>query len=168
MRRGFVAAAMAATLVLVGCGGAGVDLDREIEVGGMTLSVPSGWVEDGDDHSYETSEANFGYRTFMEDPDGIESQNAISVSYSNLSLDQTPEEAIVELYGDDAEYELVDETVIDGVQTEIYEFPYKSIVTGEDLKRREAYVYGYDMHYEISVAGDALSMSDVLETVDIS
>ena len=71
------------------------------------------------------------------------------------------------IYGDDVEYELVEETVIDGVPVQVYVFPYVRYDNGEDVVRYEAYLYQYDMHYEITVYGDAVSIDDVLETVDL-
>lgn len=160
------AAALVSVLALAGCAGSGVKLDREVEVGGMTLSVPSDWVENGYDDSNDFLDTEYGSRTFVQNPDEIESVG-IAVYYSNISLDETPEESFKSTYGDDVEYELADEMVIDGVQTYVYEFPYTSPVSGEDKVRYEAYLYQYDMHYEITVYGDAVSIDDVLETVDL-
>lgn len=166
MKKIAAATALVAALALVGCSGSGVQLDREVEVGGMTLSVPSDWVENGYDDSSDYLDAEYGSRTFVQNPDEIESIG-IAVSYSSISLDETPEESFKSTYGDDVEYELADEMVIDGVKTYVYAFPYTSPVSGEDKVRYEAYLYQYDMHYEIAVYGDAVSIDDVLETVDL-
>lgn len=166
MKKGIAAAALVAVLALAGCSASGVELDREVEVGGMTLSVPSDWVEDGDDTSYESIGDAYGSRTYFADPDATYS-DGIYARYSNISLDDTPEESFKSIYGDDVEYELVEETVIDGVPVQVYEFPYVRLDNGEDAVRYEAYLYQYDMHYEITVYGNAVSIDDVLETVDL-
>lgn len=165
MKKG-IAAALVAALALVGCSASGVQLDREVEVGGMTLSVPSDWVEDGDDESSDFLDMEYGSRTYFEDPDAIYS-DGIYARYSNTDLDETPEDSFKSIYGDDVEYELVKETVIDGVPVQVYAFPYVRVDNGEDTVRYEAYLYQYDMHYEITVYGDSVSIDDVLETVEL-
>lgn len=164
MKKVFAAAALVAVLALAGCSSSSVQLDREVEVGGMTLNVPSDWVEDGDDTDYDFSDHVFGHRSYSYDTDNESERSYISVFYSNVDLDETPDESIASIYGDGMDYEVVDEPVIDGVKTQVVKYLFDG---NSGTSMYEAFVYGFDMHYEITVVGDKVSIDDVLETVDL-
>lgn len=156
MRRKIAAFALAGLLALAGCSAGGVKLDREVEIGGLTMRVPSGWVEDGDD-----SEFGYGSRTYESSDE--DSYDRIYVRYSELEDDDpSPDEDMEdnkefiesELDSGDYSYSKVDETVIDGAECTTYEV--ESAVTkalGED-SQTIIYIDSMDTRYVIDVIGD--------------
>ena len=164
MRRKLAVFALAASLTLAGCSGTGassISLDREVDVEGLTLSVPSGWVEDGDDYGLESLGSSFGSRTFDQPGDDSEKvSNSIIVGYSNEETDMSPDEYALD-YFDGIESEKEDETVIDGAECVVYD------ASVDDFEMHVAFILDMDMTYEITVIGDAVDIDSVLETVSV-
>lgn len=160
MRRRILAVAAVAALALVGCSSQGVELDREVEVAGLTVSVPSGWVEDrSEDYA---DDYGFGTRSYESgDPDS-DDYGRIDFYYSESS-DETPESYIEGLYGKGMDYEIEDGPVIDGVQTQVCKYLFED----SDTELTDVFIYGPDMHYRISLYGEAIDAERILETVEL-
>lgn len=142
MRRQMLAAALVGTLALVGCGTQGVQLDKEVTVEGMTLSVPSSWNEE--DH---------GGTTTFDGPadDNGRVSDAIIVSYEDTG-GQTIEEYAGDTY-DGAKQS--GELEVDGMDCQTYDFdgtPVAIIDAGETI-------------FDVMVLGDDVSMDSLLSTV---
>ena len=160
MKGRIVAAAAVVTLALVGCASQGVELDREVEVAGLTMSVPSDWVEDGSEEYAD--DYGFGLRSYESgDPEG-DGYGRIDLYYSESS-DDTPESYIEELYGEGMDYEMEDGPVIDGVQTQICKYLFED----SDTELTDVFIYGPEMHYRISLYGEEVDAERILETVEI-
>lgn len=156
MKRKIAAFAMTGLLALAGCSAGGVKLDREVEIDGLTMRVPSEWVEDGND-----SEFGFGSRTYESSDEN--DYGCIYVTYSELEDDDpSPDEDMEDtkefmendLDTGDYSYSKVDETVIDGAECTTYEV--ESTTTkalGEDSKTI-IYVDSMDTRYVIDIIGD--------------
>lgn len=149
---------MVATSVAA-CSGSGLPLDRTVEVGGMTLSVPSVWVEDGDDDELLDDDIS-GYRMYLP-----QDEDAIDLIYVGYSSDDKytgygdPDEYIEERYGEDGK--LVDERVIDGFSVRTYE------LVNADYPVYVSTFRGYDMNYNMQVNGSEVDVYNVLDTVEI-
>lgn len=166
MRRVGVVLAIAASLALIGCGAQGVRLDREVTIEGLTMSVPSGWVEDGEDNELEIIDSKYGSRTYESPDSSSESQDMIAVNYSTTSENdpETADEFMEEFYSEMYTYKKVEETVIDGSECTVYDVT----MDGVGLSHTIALIYGRSMDYTIYVYGDEVSMDSILETVSIS
>lgn len=166
MKRVGVFLAIAASLALAGCGAQGVQLDREVTIEGLTMSVPSGWVEDGDDNEFSSIGSKYGSRTYEAPDSSSEGQNMIAVNYSTTSENdpETADEFMEEYYSEMYTYEKVEETVIDGSECTVYDVT----MDGAGLDQTIALIYGMSMDYKIYVYGDEVSMDSILETVSIS
>lgn len=145
MKRQIAAAALVGALALVGCTSTDASsvLDKDASVSGMTLSVPSSWNET--DHG--------GTTTFdgPEDEDGRVS-DAIIVSYENT--EEAPDEYAGDVYEG---AKRVSEIEVDGCECSIYDFDGTSV----------AIIDGGDVIYDLMVLGDAVSLDDILNTVNI-
>lgn len=161
MKRMIVAAAVVVTLALVGCGSKGVELDREVEVAGLTMSVPSDWVEDRSEEYAD--DYGFGARSYESGEPEDDDYGRISLSYSTASDDDTPEGFIEEIYGEGMSYEMEDGPVVDGVQTQICKYVFDSPGT----EWTDVFIYGPEMHYRISLYGGLIDAERILETVEI-
>lgn len=161
MRRSIVAAAVAVTLALVGCGSQGFELDREVEVAGLTMSVPSDWVEDRSEEYAD--DYGFGARSYENGKQEDDDYGRIDLSYSKASDDETPESFIEGIYGDGMKYEMEDGPVVDGVQTQICKYVFDSPGT----EWTDVFIYGPEMHYRISLYGGLIDAERILETVEI-
>ena len=161
MKRMIVAAAVAVTLALVGCGSQGVELDREVEVAGLTMSVPSDWVEDRSEEYAD--DYGFGTRSYENGEPEDDDFGRISLSYSTASDDDTPESFIEGIYGEGMNYEMEDGPVVDGVQTQICKYVFDSPGT----EWTDVFIYGPEMHYRISLYGGLIDAERILETVEI-
>lgn len=150
---------IAAALSLTGCGDSGLPLDRTVDVGGMTLSVPSVWIEDGDESDLFDDE-NIGYRLYYP-----QDEDAIDLIYVGYSSDDEysgfgdPDEYIEESY--DGAGSLVDERVIDGFSVRTYEIEDAGYPLYVSTFR------GYDMNYNMQVNGSEVDVYNVLDTVEI-
>lgn len=153
--------AIAAMLTLAGCGSQGVELDREIEVAGLTLSVPSNWVEDRSEEY--SDDYGFGSRSYENGEQEDSDYGRIDLFYSAASDDETPESFIEGIYGEGMNYEMEDGPVVDGVQTQICKYVFDSPGT----KWTDVFIYGPEMHYRISLYGDLIDPERILETVEI-
>lgn len=160
MKGRIVAAAAVVTLALAGCASQGVELDREVEVAGLTVSVPSDWVEDrSEEYAYDYG---FGSRSYESgDPDG-DDYGRIDLYYSESS-NETPESYIEGLYGEGMDYEIEDGPVVDGVQTKVCEYLFED----SDAELTDVFIYGPEMHYRISLYGGMIDAERILETVEV-
>lgn len=166
MRKVATCVAIVASLALVGCGAQGAQLDREVNIEGLTMSVPSGWVEDGEDYEYSSIDSRHGNRTYEAPDNSSESLDMIAVNYSTTSENdpETADEFMEEYYSEMYTYEKVKETVIDGSECTVYDVT----MDGAGLDQAIALIYGRSMDYTIYVYGDEVSMDSILETVSIS
>lgn len=145
MKRELIAAALVGTLALVGCGatGGGTSLDRDANVSGLTLSVPSSWEET--DH---------GGTTTFDGPEDDEGRVSDSIIVSHEETAETLDEYAGDVY---EEAERVSETEVDGCECSVYDFNGTSV----------AIIDGGGVIYDVMVLGDAVSLDDVLGTVTI-
>lgn len=167
-----LAAAMA--LLLAGCG---ASLDRDVDVQGMTISVPSGWAEDPDDDNGE-DRGSVWYTDIDEDKEEG-AFDAIRISYQRVDVtDQSTaadalEQRRAELEGDygTINWEVDDssEQVIDGAQVSMYEYGFDKEIdhVTNTYDYKIAYVYTPAMHYEIQVYGSAASIDDVVGSIEL-
>lgn len=164
MRKQVIAAALVGTLALVGCSSSSVSLDREVEIEGLTISVPSGWIEDGDDHELDIIQSRYGTRTFEKPGSDSNDMDAIMVSYSTTSDNsESPDDFMNEFYSD-SEYKMVSESVIDGSECSVYDVD----MDGSNISQSIAFITGREMEYTIYLYGDDVSIDSLLETVSIS
>ena len=168
MRKGIAVLAAAAIIALAGCGAPAVTLDREVTVSGLTLSVPSTWVEDGSDYG------QIGRRSFSTTDDEDE-LGYIGINYSPRRDDgETPEEDMGErkewyetdLGIDDFEYEMIDEMVVDGAECLIFEESHTSEPSHQKTTGYYVYVTSMDTEYTISVTGN-VDINSVIETMSL-
>lgn len=134
-------AVLIGSLALVGCGAGGAALDSEAVVGGMTISVPSGWVET--DHG--------GTTTFdgPENEDGTV-DDAIIVSHEDTD-GQTLDSYANDVYDGAEELRTRD---VDGSECQVYDF------NGTDV----AVVENDGTMYDIMVLGDSVDIDSVLDS----
>ena len=165
-------AAMA--LALTGCG---ASLDRDTTVQDMAISVPSTWAEEPNDANSETGGSVWYIDT---DPDKDETEfDAILVSYEAVepSDASTAEEAMTEKqaqYEEDFaitnwDIEDSDEFVIDGAKVTTYEYSFEKTIdhVTQKYEYRIAYLYSPTTHYVIQVYGDAVSLDDIIRSVEL-
>lgn len=148
-------------------------LDRTITVEGLTINVPSKWIEDKSD--YAVSDSRFGCISFSDDSN----ESGLSISYSNTSMDQSPENRMKEteqIYRGDPinaiefEYKIIEESVVDGARCTVYEFAHtvEYEKTGPvPVVARVAYIQSADMVFEVSGYGDLSVFDTALETVKL-
>lgn len=181
MRAVVVLCALFACLVLAGCGDK-ARLDRAVTVDGLSMSVPSQWVEkanmrDVGKTSYDfTSE--LGFIPQQRNEEGR--YDAISIlsyggAYDNYTLEdwlEREKDATLKapMNGYDYRVNMLGETVIDGAKVVKYDISYKCETNG---KAEAPYEYHYawitrpNVTYIILVFGDSVSMDDLLSTVHI-
>lgn len=142
MKKGIAALTIAATIALAGCGTSGVQLDKEVNVSGMTVSVPSVWEES--DHG--------GTLTFdgpMDDEGHV--SDAIIISFEDADG-----QSIDDYAGDVYEgAEQVSTGEVDEHGYAIYDF------NGEDV----AIIEGDSTIYDVMALGDAVSLESVIDSV---
>lgn len=162
-RRTFAVAALVCALALSACAIGGVQLDRDVTVGGMSLSVPSNWVEDRSDSD---SSGSVSFTSTDEDAFGI-----LSVSYSSPPNDGSLDdimadwESLIEGLGAKYEWELVDESVIDGARCYVCDFSVENddvTIEGADIFVRSSVT-----DYRIILYGDQISVSALLDTISL-
>lgn len=164
-----VAVAALFFLGLFGCSSSGIALDREVEIAGLTMGVPSTWVQENDVPEY----GNYGSADFIDSTDE-DSLNRIYVFYSDRDEDESVEDLAEEslsvwedLYeGIETKVILEDERVIDGSECVTYSF-----VAFRDGKEMpvvtEIFITSPAMTYKISAYGDSVSIDEMLETISI-
>ena len=166
-------AALVATLGLAGCG---ASLDRDVEVQGMTLSVPSDWAQEADDSNTDTS-GTVAFEKATDDED--DPYTAIVVRYE-ASADDAPANAqeAIALKQQTMEDEQgvtrwsIDEEsdeIIDGAHATTYEYSFDKEIdhVSKTYEFKTAYVFDEGMIYEISVYGDDAPIDKVMESVEL-
>lgn len=161
--------------LVLGCASS-TTIDRTVSIEGMTINVPSNWVEDGNDFSLESEGVKNGHKSFIAD----DYSSGILVSYTNITLDKTPEDSVLEakkskegdsLKAKDFKASLIDESVVDGARCSVYEFTY-DVEDGKggfsNMKERNAYIYGQEMHYEVSGFGDISVFDAALKSIKLN
>lgn len=145
MKRQLIVVALVGTIALVGCGATdgGSKLDSEASVSGMTLSVPSAWEET--DH---------GGTTTFDGPEDDEGRVSDAIIVSHRETSETLDEYVEDVYEG---AERVSDVEVDGCECSVYDFNGTSV----------AVIDGDGVIYDIMVLGDAVSLDDVLGTVDI-
>lgn len=169
---GLVATALAAMLGLAGCG---ASLDREVEIQGMALSVPSNWEESADGGN--TSEAGrIVYEKMADDSD--DPYEAIVVSYERINDDSPADanEALVLIQQRVEEDYLAtewsidedDSEIVDGAKVTSFEYSFEKEIdhVSHLYEYRTAYAFTADMIYEISVYGDEVSLADAVGSIE--
>lgn len=161
MRRGF-AAAMAATLALVGCSSSGISLDRETSFANMTFMVPSSWSEKGND-TYQGSGQLIHFSDSESDEDIPDDRMSI---FCDATDDLDADEEAMAFCGvdslDDIDGEILDRGVVDGAEY---------IVIGFDndyAPWAAAFVENRDYDFEITVFGEKLNIVDVVQSASFS
>lgn len=167
----------ASATMLVALTACGANLDREVTVQNMTLSVPSNWAEEPNDSNTDNKGS-----VWFEDVDVDKDENdfdAIYVSYQKVDTSDTSTtkqaiEAKQEKYESDfgiTNWDIDDETeqVIDGAKVTIYEYSFKKAIDNvtQKYEYKIAYVYAPSMHYTIQVYGDAASINDVINSIEL-
>lgn len=176
-----IACALFACLVLVGCGGK-VRLDRAVTVDGLSVRVPSQWVEKANRRDAGKTSNDFtselGFIPQQRNDEGR--YDAISIlsyggAYDNDTLEdwlERDKNATLKapINGYDYRVDMLGETVIDGAKVVKYDISYKCETSG---KVEAPYEYHYawitrpNVTYIILVFGDSVSLDDVLSTVHI-
>ena len=177
MKKKILSMALAATAVtaMLGLAGCGASLDREVEIQGMALSVPSNWEERADDGN--TSEAGrIVYEKMSDDSD--DPYEAIIVSYESIGDDSPVDanEALALVQQRVEEDYLVtewsidedDSEIIDGAKVTSFEYSFEKEIdhVSHLYEYRVAYVFAADMIYEISVYGDEVSLADAVGSIE--
>ena len=165
--------ALASALGLAACG---ASLDREVEIQGMMMSVPSNWAEHASDENTDDAGV-IAYEKFSDDDDAP--YTAIVVRYDRITEDSpaTAEEAI-DRVRQEAEADLgvtgwdIDEEkseIIDGAQATTYEYSFEKEIdrVRKSYEYKKAYVFAAGTIYEISVYGDEASMADVVGSIEL-
>ena len=168
-----VGAALVATLGLAGCG---ASLDRDVEVAGMTVSVPSDWEQKSATGNTD-AEGEMAYERFTDDAD--DPYTAIVIRYEGID-DESPADAgaamalkqmrmeqdfgIVEWDIDEEKTEIVD-----GAQVTTYEYSFDKEIdhVTKTYEYQTAYVFAEDAIYEISVYGDQVAIADVVGSIEL-
>lgn len=166
-----IALVLAVGGVLAGCG---ANLDREVEVRGMALKVPSSWLE-------VTGKENDDLVGVMRYVDTDEDErNAVVVAYDLRpeSMEETAEQDIMakrawaedELGATEWEDEEVRSLVVDGAQVSVYEYSFEKEIDSISCKYEYAvaYVYGETEHYQIRVIGNAASLDSVVDSIELA
>ena len=167
-----IAIVLTMALALIGCSNS-VTLDRQVTIGGMTLKVPSNFVETVDDYT-SGSTTNVSYRYTDQESKGI----YVSVSNSKYSLQRTVEDELdsfketctLDANAHDVYTNIVSEGIIDGAQVTICEEGMQTTDKGGKEYKMDftvAYIFNSKAHYEITVYGDGVSIDDVLKTVSL-
>ncbi len=176
MRKKVRVAALLALFLAIGgvLAGCGASLDREVEVQGMTLKVPSGWLE-------VTGKDNDDLAGTMRYVDTDEDENNVVVVTYDLrpeSGEETAEQDIMakrvwaegELGATEWKDEEVRSMVIDGAQASVYEYSFEKEI--DDVSRKYeyavAYVYSETAHYQIRVIGSAASLDGIVDSVELA
>lgn len=162
------------SLALAGCG---ASLDRDVDVAGMTMSVPSDWQEKISDDNDE-AKGTVAYEKYVEDTDD-EAYTAIVVRYAQPSegVAASADEAIA-LKRQQAEQEygainwIVDDKdtqIIDGAEVTTYEYSFEKEIdhVNKKYEYKAAYVFATGMTYEISVYGDDVAIADVVKSIEL-
>lgn len=172
-----MALAGAALTVMLALSGCGASLDRDVDVQGMTLSVPSNWAQ-------EIAEGNTdaqGTVTFEKATDDEDDPyNAIVARYEAAG-DETPADAdaAIALKQQELESEqgvvrwsIDDENdeIIDGAYVTTYEYSFDKEIdhVSKTYEYKTAYVFDGDMAYEISVYGDEAAIGDVVGSIELA
>lgn len=165
---------LAAALALAGCG---ASLDRDVDVAGMAVSVPSDWQEkvaNGND----AVQGTVTYEKFVEDTDD-EAYTAIVVNYAQPSDGAaTSADEAMNLKRQQAEQEygvvnwLIDDEdtqIIDGAQVTTYEYSFDKEIdhVSKKYEYKTVYVFSTNMTYEISVYGDDVAIADVVKSIEL-
>lgn len=169
-----VAAAFAAILALSGCG---ANLDRDVEIKGMNISVPSDWMQKAAKGNDESSGA-VTFEKFVEDADD-EDYTAIVIDYDKRSGKdpQSAQEALakmqqrmedkqgVVLWSVDEE----DTRIIDGAKVTDFEYSFEKAIdhVSKKYEYQTAYVFDGKMTYQISVYGDDVSLDAIVDSIEL-
>lgn len=171
-----LAACVFGTALVFALTGCGANLDRDVTVQEMTMSVPSTWAEDPDEGNRDSS----GVVWFADvDEDKDEGDfDAISVSYVSQDADDAPsaDEKLAkrqaELEDDQSvvnwDVEDFETRVIDGAQVSVYDYSFEKAIDHETQKYEYhlAYISTPTTQYEIQVYGDAVSLGDIVENIE--
>lgn len=158
---------------LAGCG---ASLDRDVSVHSMTMSVPSNWAEDPSESNSDAN-GNIWYTDIDKNKDD-EKCNAIYVAYQ--SVDPSDKSRAKDALGQkqqelESDYGVVnwdiddsDEQVIDGAEVTTYEYSFDKIIdhTTRTYEYKVIYAYTPTIHYEIQIYGDAVSIKDVVKSLE--
>lgn len=171
-----IALAGVALIAALGLAGCGASLDRDVEIAGMTVSVPSDWEQKAASDNTETA-GTVAFERFSDDSD--DPYTAIEIRYEQAG-DASPasaEEAIA-LARQEAEEGLgatewgIDEEktqIIDGAQVTTYEYSFDKEIdhVARTYEYKVAYVFAPESIYEISVYGDDASIADVVASIEL-
>lgn len=171
-----VAFAGAALVAMLGLSGCGASLDRDVEVAGMTVSVPSNWEQKAASDNTEAA-GTVSFERFSDDSD--DPYTAIEIRYERVGEGSpaNAEEAIA-LIRQEAEESLgatewgIDEEkteIIDGAQVTTYEYSFNKEIdrVSRTYEYKVAYVFAPEMVYGISVYGDDAAISDVVASIEL-
>ena len=164
-----------------------VALDREVEFEGMTISVPSKWVETDNDR-YEDDGSSFldidpsGYASYTvsDSSELTEAKNHIYIHASwgsdkDLQTAVDSDKSFItdnsdqrEIY--DLQDSIIEKTVIDGYETEAHVFSYKVKYDDKEftVKDTNIYLYSSNKQFEISLYGNAIDAKKLLKTISFS
>ena len=167
-------AAFTALLALTGCG---ANLDRDVDVQAMQLSVPSDWEQRTAEGNTET-QGSVAFEKYTDDDD--DPYTAIVISYKALADDipANAQEAIalkqqemeaeggVELWSIDEEKT----EIVDGAQATTYEYSFEKEIdhVRKKYEYQTAYVFTENMLYQLSVYGSDASIGSVMESVELA
>lgn len=169
-------AALLALLLAIGgvLAGCGASLDREVVVQGMTLKVPSGWLE----VTGEENDESVGTMRYVDTDE--DENNAVVIAYDLRpeNMGETAEQDIMakrawaegELGATEWEDEEVRSMVIDGAQASVYEYSFEKEIDNisRTYEYAVAYVYSETEHYQIRVIGSAASLDAVVDSVELA
>ncbi len=157
--------------VLAGCG---ASLDREVQVQGMTLKVPSDWLEiTGQENTDLLGDKRF-------EDTGEDESNAVVVTYDLRpeSMGETAQQDMLakrawaegELGATEWEDEEVRTMVVDGAQVSVCEYSFEKEIDGVSraYEYAIAYVYGENAHYQIRVIGTAASLDGIVDSIELA
>lgn len=157
--------------------GCGTSLNKEVSFEGLTLKVPSNWVEE--DSSLDTSsysDINIGTVNFLE-TSNASTGNWMSVSWSNYNDGKTPDELIKEeeqsakeINGKNWHQNKLDEYDLESAHVVLYESSYEmdSRDGTNTFNTQYAFIDSIGMSYEIKVYGDAIDIKDIMDTASIT
>ena len=160
--------------ILTGCG---TDLDREVNVQGMNVEVPSEWAETVADGNSEEKGVLY-YEEKSDDMGDDETANKIIIQYETLDMSEykTAAEAIEALRLDlEEEYGITywniadeDLTIADGAQVSLYEYSFIKEINNikEKYEGRIIYVYSANMCYTIEVCGDEVDAAKLVKSIE--
>ena len=168
------AAGLVAMLPLAGCG---ANLDRDVDVAGMTVSVPSDWAQQAADDNTDT-QGSVTYEKFVEDADD-EAYTAIVISYQQSSdaLAANADQALaLKQQGLEEDFGVTnwlvddeDTKIIDGAEVTTYKYSFEKEIDHvvKEYEYQTAYVFAGDMTYEISTYGDGVAIGDVVNSIEL-